>query len=42
MSIEEWSKKYKAIGRLEGYSEVQVQEYKLYIDLIKNMNKLRY
>jgi UDP-3-O-[3-hydroxymyristoyl] glucosamine N-acyltransferase len=31
--IEEWKKNYKEIGKQHGYTDEEIKEYKLYIDL---------
>ena len=36
-SIEEWEKHYRQIGLAERFSEKEITEYKLYIDLAKNI-----
>ena len=41
-TFEEWELHFEAIGKAEGYSENQIQEYKLYIDLAVNLRALRY
>ena len=41
-TFEEWELHFEAIGKAEGYSENQIQEYKLYIDLAVNLRSLRY
>ena len=41
-TFEEWELHFEAIGKAEGYSEKQIQEYKLYIDLAVNLRSLRY
>ena len=33
LTIEEWQKRYKAIGRTEGYTPKQIKEYGAYIEL---------
>jgi len=39
LEINEWLEKFEAIGKKENYSESQIKEYKLYIDLISEMQK---
>ena len=41
-TFEEWELHFEAIGKAEGYSEDQIQEYKSYIDLAVNLRSLRY
>ena len=41
LKISEWVKQYKEIGENNGYSDKQIQEYGLYIELIKNLKKLK-
>ena len=41
-TFKEWELHFEAIGKAEGYSENQIQEYKLYIDLAVNLRSLRY
>ena len=39
MSIEDWQKKYKAIGRAEKYSKDEIAEYGAYIELFAARDK---
>ena len=38
-TISEWQKHFRIIGEAEGYSPEQMEEYKVYIDLIATMHK---
>ena len=35
----EWKKNFKVIGKEKGYSDKQIEEYKLYIDLAIKLSK---
>jgi carbonic anhydrase/acetyltransferase-like protein (isoleucine patch superfamily) len=39
-TFEEWEKEYKLIGKANGYTDEQIEEYKVYIDLIKKNYKI--
>jgi len=40
-TFSEWKKKYKKIGKENGYSDKQIEEYRLYIDLAIQLSKLK-
>ena len=39
LTIGEWQERYKAIGRMEGYTPEQIEEYGLYIELFAQRDK---
>ena len=40
LKIDVWLKKFKTIGKENGYTEEQIKEYGLYIELAKKLNEL--
>ena len=40
-SLEEWKQRFKEIGNKNGYSESEIKEYELYINLAIELQKLR-
>lgn len=39
-SFGEWKSNFESVGKSEGYSDKQIKEYELYIDLAISLSKI--